>query len=112
MTGVDREPQRPGVATVPGEARSELTIILLNNTYKILVIIGWEGALTEASNNYDKFNNLLKDNNVPHLKEPYLNWAIRCKQPLADDLHPTMAASETYGETVLYPTLRKLGWLE
>lgn len=87
------------------------TIILLNNTYKILIIIGWEGALTEASDNYDKFNNLLKNNNVPHLSESYLDWAIRCKQPLADDLHPTMSASETYGETVLYPTLRKLGWL-
>jgi len=87
------------------------TIILLNNTYKILVIIGWEGALTEASDNYDKFNNLLRNNNVPHLREAYLAWAIRCKQPLADDLHPTMEASKTYGETVLFPTLRKLGWI-
>jgi len=87
------------------------TIILLNNTYNILVIMGWEGALREDGENYYKFNSLLASNKVPHINESYVSWAIHNKHPLAEDLHPTMATSELYGETVLYPTLRKLGWI-
>lgn len=88
------------------------TIILLNNTYNILVIMGWEGALREDGENYYKFNRLLTDNKVPHLDESYVSWAMRNNRAMAEDLHPTMTTSETYGRTVLIPELKRLGWLE
>jgi len=88
------------------------TIILLNNTYNILVIIGWEGALSEDPNNYNNVLRLLDGNNVPHLKESYLSWAIRTHQTLSDDFHPTMEASEIYGDIVLTPKLQELGWIQ
>ena len=88
------------------------TIILLNKSYKILVFVGWEGALSEDPNNYNNVMRLLDKNKVPHLTESYLSWAIRTHQPLSDDLHPTMDASEIYGETVLIPKLQELGWIQ
>ena len=88
------------------------TILLLNNTYKILVIIGWDGALTQASFNIGKFNRLMQDHKVPHLSESYLHWAMRNGHSLADDLHPTMETSEIYAGQVLAPILRRLQWLK
>jgi hypothetical protein len=87
------------------------TIILLNSAHKVLIIMGWEGALREDGENYYKFMSLLSSNNVPHINESYVSWAIRNKHPLAEDLHPTMDTSELYGETVLFPELERLGWI-
>ena len=87
------------------------TIILLNTKYRVLVIVGWEGALREDCDNLYKFNQLLKFHQIPHLNEPFVSWAIRKKLPLAEDLHPTMETSEIYGKTVLYPKLKELGWI-
>ena len=86
------------------------TIILLNNTYRILVIVGWDGALREDGDNLYKFMSKLSANDVPHLNESHVSWAIRNKHPLANDLHPMMDTSELYGDLVLYPELERLGW--
>ena len=88
------------------------TIILLNNTYNILITIGWEGALSDDDNTYNNVMRLLEVNKVPHLKESYLSWAIRTHQTLDDDFHPSMDASEIYGDEILIPKLQELGWIQ
>lgn len=87
------------------------TMILLNNTYKILIFVGWQGALDNDTDNYDLVIDLLEKNKVPHINESYVSWAIRNNHPLAEDLHPTMDTSELYGEMVLFPELERLGWI-
>ena len=88
------------------------TIILLNKSYNVLVQIGWEGALKEERNNYDKFTNLMRAHDVPHLKESYVSWALRTKNPIEWDIHPTMDTGAVYSEKVLEPILKSLGWVE
>jgi len=87
------------------------TIILLNHTYKILVFVGWEGALKEDCDNYDKVMDLLEKNNVPHFKESYVSWALRNRHPFSDDFHPSMEAAKTYAKSVISPKLQELGWI-
>ena len=86
------------------------TIILLSSKYKVLIFVGWDGALREECNNFARFTNLLEDNNVPHLKESFLTWTIKHRLPIADDIHPVQPASERYAERVLFPKLQELGW--
>ena len=88
------------------------TIILLNNSYRILVFVGWPGALDECQSNLKKFMQALADNNVPHMPETMMDWVVRCNQKLGeDDLHPAMETSEAYGANVLLPKIRKLRWI-
>ena len=92
------------------------TIILLNNSYKILVFVGWPGALNEKQKNYDIFIKALKNNNVQHMATSMIEWIIRNDLPLdSEDLtgrHPTMETSQAYAEKVLYPKLQNLGWVQ
>lgn len=91
------------------------TIILLNNSYKVLVFVGWQGALDEVQQNFDKFTQALATNNVPHMPESLMDWVLRNDMRLDEHdpagLHPTMESSEAYGEQALYPKLQELGWL-
>lgn len=90
------------------------TIILLNNNYRILVFVGWQGALDQWNANYDKSMQLLAHNNIPHMPESLLDWVINNDLELDSEdptgLHPTMEASEAYAERALYPKLQELGW--
>lgn len=88
------------------------TIILLNNTYRILVFVGWQGALRESNDNYIKFTQALKVNNVPHMPETMIDWAVSNHQKLDEDgYHPAMITSENWAHHKLYPAIRRLGWL-
>ena len=91
------------------------TIILLNNSYKILVFVGWSGALNEDQPNYDIFIEALKNNNVQHMSTSMLEWIIRNDLPLDSEdptgCHPTMKSNQLYGERVLFPKLQELQWI-
>jgi len=91
------------------------TIIMLNKTYKVLIFVGWPGALDDTQMNFDKFTQALKDHNVPHLSESMLEYIIRNDLPLDHEdptgLHPTMESNIAYDEQVLHPKLQELGWI-
>ena len=92
------------------------TIILLNKTYKVLIFVGWPGALDEDYSSYNRFIDALAAHNVPHLPESMLEWVIRTDHDLDEEdpagLHPTMESSEAYADQVLYPKLQDLGWTD
>jgi len=102
----------------PTQALEELlsTIILLNNSHKLLVFVGWPGALDEDYESYNPFIDALAAHNVPHLPESMLEWVIRTDHDLDEEdptgLHPTMESSEAYANQVLYPKLQDLGWVD
>ena len=86
------------------------TIIMSSKLFKVLVFVGWDGALTEIHDNYNKVIDLLENNEVPHIKESCLSWHIRNKLELKNDSHPLQTNGHLYAEQVLYPKLQELGW--
>ena len=91
------------------------TIILLNKNYKVLVFVGWAGALNDGFDTNDKFIGALINNNVPNLTESMMEWVIENDLSLDKDdptgLHPSQETSELYGAVVIYQKLVDLGWV-
>lgn len=90
-------------------------LILLNNNYKVLVFVGWPGALDDTLMNFTKFIKELKNNNVPHMPESMMEYVINNDLELDENdpsgCHPSWDSSIEYAEKALYPKLQDLGWI-
>lgn len=98
----------------PTQALEELLsmLILLNRSYKVLVFVGWPGALQE---HWNTFMQSLQKHQIPHMSKAMTDWILDSGFELdwedPTGAHPTMESSEEYAKGALYPKLQELGWI-